>query len=132
MLDIQASYPTALGRITIIKSMALSKLSHVAMVCPLQDSNILQDLKKMAFNFLWKNKPDRLKRCEAELPIDRGGLNMPDIETFWQSLKMTWSRRLLSESGLWHKILQTNLLYCNHDLRDIWFGGPSLLNEIGN
>ena len=123
---------TPLGRITIIKSMALSKLSHVAMVCPLQDTNTLQDLKKMAFKFLWKNKPDRIKRCEAELPIERGGLNMPDIETFWKSLKMTWSRRLLSESSLWHKILQANLLYCNHDLRDIWFGGPTLLEKISN
>ena len=121
-----------LGRITIIKSMALSKLSHVAMVCPLINSNILQELKKMAFNFLWKNKPDRIKRCEAELPIDRGGLNMPDIETFWHSLKLTWTRRLMLPSGMWYKILQANLLYSNHDVTDIWFGGPTLLRKIAN
>ena len=119
-----------LGRITIIKSMALSKLSHVAMVCPLLDHNILKDLKKMAYNFLWNNKPDRMKRCETELPLDKGGLSMPDIESFWLSLKLTWSRRLMSPSCLWQKILQANLLYCNHDMKDVWFGGPTLLRKV--
>ena len=119
-----------LGRITVIKSMALSKLSHVAMVCPLADPNILKELKTMAYNFLWKNKPDRIKRSEAELPIEKGGLNMPDIETFWSSLKLTWSRRLMLPDCLWQKILKANLLYVNHDMMDIWFGGPMLLNLV--
>ena len=118
------------GRITIIKSLALSKLSHVAMVCPLLNHNILKDLKKMAYDFLWKNKPDRMKRCETELRTDKGGLNMPDIETFWLSLKLTWSRRLMAPSCMWQKILEANLLYCNHEITDIWFGGPTLLKKM--
>ena len=121
---------TPLGKITIIKSMALSKLSHVAMVCPLIDPNILQELKSMAFKFLWNNKPDRMKRCEAYLPVDKGGLNMPDIEIFWSSLKMTWARRLMTPSCLWQKILNLNLLYVNHDIGDIWYGGPTLLSAV--
>ena len=121
---------TPLGKITIIKSMALSKLSHVAMVCPLMDPNILQELRTMSFNFLWNCKPDRMKRCDITLPFDKGGLNMPDIEIFWSSLKMTWSRRLMSPDCLWQKILHLNLLYINHDMGDIWYGGPKLLRLI--
>ena len=100
------------------------------MVCPLLNSNILNQLKMMAYNFLWNNKPDRMKRCETELRIEKGGLNMPDIETFWLSLKLTWSRRLMSPSCLWQKILHVNLLFCNHDMVDIWFGGPTLLRKV--
>ena len=55
---------------------------------------------------------------------------MPDIETFWLSLKLTWSRRLMSPSCLWQKILHVNLLFCNHDMVDIWFGGPTLLRKV--
>ena len=102
------------------------------MVCPLVDPNILKELKNMTFNFLWNGKPDRLKRSESYLPVDRGGLNMPDIEFFWSSLKMSWARRLMSPSCLWQKIFDLNLMYINHDMKDIWFGGPTMLNFIAD
>ena len=121
---------TPIGRITVIKSMALSKLSHVVLVCPHISPNILKELISMSFKFLWKNKPDRMKRCDVTLPYEKGGLNMPDIETFWASLKMSWTRRLMSRDCLWHKILKLNLIFINHDMNDIWFGGPKLLNSI--
>ena len=55
---------------------------------------------------------------------------MPDIEIFWSSLKMAWSRRLMSSSCLWQQILELNLLYINHDMSDIQYGGPTLLKQI--
>ena len=55
---------------------------------------------------------------------------MPDIQTFWDSLKMSWSRRLMSKDCLWQKILQLNLMYANHEMSDIWFGGPNLLKSM--
>ena len=123
---------TPFGKITIIKSLALSKLSHVAMVCPLVDRSLLTKLKSMSFNFLWNGKPDRMKRIEAGLPSEKGGLNMPDIEAFWASLKMTWARRLLATDCLWQKVLKLNLLYVDHDMCDLWYGGPTLLDKIAN
>ena len=58
---------TPLGKVTVIKSMALSKLSHVVLVCPHLGKEKLDVLIKMSFNFLWSNKPDRVKRVEAVL-----------------------------------------------------------------
>ena len=121
---------TPIGKVTVIKSLALSKLSSIAMVCPLTDLNNLKELKNMTFRFLWKGKPDRIKREDSYLPVSMGGLNMPDIECFWSSLKMSWARRLMSPSCLWQKILQLNLLHINYDMGDIWYGGPTLLNII--
>ena len=63
----------------------------------------------------------------VSLPIDKGGLNLPDLKVFWASLKLSWSRRLMSPSCVWQKILNLNLLYINHEMHDIWFGGPTLL-----
>ena len=123
---------TPMGKITIIKSLALSKLSHVAMVCPIVDQSLITKLKNMSFNFLWNGKPDRMKRTETYLPSEKGGLNMPDIEAFWASFKMTWVRRLMAPNCLWQKILKLNLLYVDNDMGDIWFGGPTLLRKIAN
>ena len=110
--------------------MALSKLSHVVLVCPHIETNVMKNLISLSFSFLWKNKPDRMKRCDATLPLDKGGLNMPDIEKFWAGLKLSWSRRLMQTDCLWQKILQLNLLAVGHELKDIWFGGPSLVKVI--
>ena len=55
---------------------------------------------------------------------------MPNIEQFWDSLKLSWSRRLMSSEGIWQKILQLNLLYNNYDMADIWYGGPTLVQKI--
>ena len=122
---------TPYGKITIIRSMALSKLSHIVLVCPHIAPGVLNELELLSFHFLWNNKPDRLKRCEATLPYEKGGLNMPNIGIFWDSLKSSWSRRLMTSDGVWKKILELNLLANNDNMADIWFGGPALVGKIG-
>ena len=112
--------------------MALSKLSHLVLVCPHDNGDNISKLEKMFYNFIWNGKPDRLKRCYVTLPINKGGLNLPDLKTFWSSLKLTWSRRLMSPNCFWQKILNLNLLFINHEMKDIWFGGPSMLKNIAN
>ena len=121
---------TPMGKITVIKALALSKLSHVVMVCPHLGEDKLKYLTKISFKFLWSNKPDRVKQSEAVLPISLGGLNMPDIGVFWDSLKCTWIRRLMNHGTAWHKILQANLLYHGYDVDDLIFGGPEALKKI--
>ena len=138
MDDIQKLYNSWLyrhlspfGRISVIKSLALSKLSHVVLVCPHIEPEVLGELTTMSFKFLWKNKPDRIKRVDAMLPLNLGGLNMPDIGTFWDSLKISWARRLLATDCVWQKILQLNLLYEGYDMKDILFGGPKFMKIAG-
>ena len=120
---------TPLGKITVIKTMALSQLSHVVLVCPHLGQDRANLLNKLSYQFLWSNKPDRVKRTEAVLPVKYGGLNMPDIKTFWESLKCTWARRLMSYGTAWHKVLQANLLSCGLDFNEFLFSGPNELNK---
>ena len=56
---------------------------------------------------------------------------MPNIGKFWDSLKSSWSRRLMTSDGVWKKILELNLLANNDNMSDIWFGGPALVVKIG-
>ena len=120
-----------LGRITVIKSLALSKLSSVVLVCPHISPNVLKELTNISYQFLWKNKPDRMKRVEAMLPLEKGGLNMPSISDFWKSLKISWARRLMNSDCAWQKVLQLNILRAGFEQKDILYGGPDLLYKIG-
>ena len=121
---------TPYGKITIIKSLALSKLSHIALVVP---SLALKDLKKLEvilFSFIWSNKNSRVAKVDAVKPLKNGGLGMVDIKTFWQSLKCSWVRRLLKTNAFWPSILEINLKEINSQTNQILFAGPSFLKEI--
>ena len=78
---------TVYGKLTVIKSLALSKLSHLALVLPNLDKNKLKILETLLFKFLWGNKPDKVSRDHVKLPEKAGGLGLVDIKQFWSSLK---------------------------------------------
>ena len=51
---------TPLGKITVIKSMLLSRLINLFTSLPTPHS-ILEDINKVFFHFIWNMKPDKIK-----------------------------------------------------------------------
>ena len=100
---------TVYGKITVVKSLALSKLSHLALVLPDLDSKQIKILENLIFKFIWNNKPDKVARDHVRLAEKAGGLGMVDIKQFWQSLKFSWIRRLINTSPFWPKILEQSV-----------------------
>ena len=45
---------TPYGRITIIKTLALPKITHIATAIPNLDNKLIEDIQKILFDFLWK------------------------------------------------------------------------------
>ena len=121
---------TPYGKIVVIKSLALSKLSHIAMVVPDLSKTELKKLDKICFDFLWSNKPAKVCKVDAVLPEKRGGIGMVDIVTFWKSFKCSWLRRILNSNDFWPKILGIELKKQNCNLNDLFFSGPSKLLEL--
>ena len=64
------------------------------------------------------------------LPYEKGGLNMLNIGKFWESLKMSWIRRMQTSSDVWWQILQLNLLQLNCDITDLCYGGPNRFYDL--
>ena len=58
---------TPYGRLVIIKTLALSKLSHAALVIPSLDKSRIKEIEALMFKFLWKNKPDKVAREDSKL-----------------------------------------------------------------
>ena len=91
---------TPLGKITVIKSMILSKLTYLFMNLPDPPVDFIQELQNVLYTFLWNGKPARIKRSVVCKPYMDGGLQMVDICTFISSLKISWMRRLWRDSVL--------------------------------
>ena len=83
---------TPLGRITVIKSLALSK---VILALPTPSKKILNELQKMVYGYLWNKGPDKIKWAVVIQNYENGGLRLTEVDTFMKSLKLTWLRRIL-------------------------------------
>ena len=86
---------TPLGKITVIKSLALSKINYLILALPNLFKKIIDELQIMFYQYLLDKKPDKIKRTIITQNYTEGGLRMIDVFTFMKSLKLTWLRRIL-------------------------------------
>ena len=49
---------TLIGRVTVIKSLMLSKFAYLFLALPNQPGDLLRKLERMFFKFLWNKGPD--------------------------------------------------------------------------
>ena len=88
-------------------------------------SNTGGEVRKNLFNFIWKNKKDRMKRTSLYQDLEKGGIRMTDIDIMFRSLRLPWIPRLLTAGDcnwytvpyhLFRKLGGLNfLLRCNYD-----------------
>ena len=122
------------GKLVVIKTLALSKLSHLALVLPDLNANQIKLLESLTFNFLWDNKTDKVSRDHSKLAEKAGGLGALDLKSFWQSLKFSWLRRATSTSAFWPKILEREVGdIVGHEVTipEILQFGPNFLTFVG-
>ena len=81
------------GKITIFKSLAISKTVYLALLT-IFAKNVIFDLKEIENRFLWSNKKSKIKHSTLCNDYKNGGLKNIDIELKVISLKDSWIRRL--------------------------------------
>ena len=52
-------------------------------------------LKQIFYKFLWNGKKDKFKRSIIINEYEEGGLKMPNVQSFYKALKMSWLHKLL-------------------------------------
>ena len=87
-----------MGRITIIKSLALAKFIHLLLALPNPPDNLLKNIEKVFYKFLWNGGPDRIKRSIIVKNFKAGGLRMINLPEFIKALKISWFRRVIQNS----------------------------------
>ena len=118
---------TVLGRITIFKSLAFSKVIYQCNNIKVPDDFIKQ-LIQVAYNFIWQGKPEKVRRNTVIADYEHGGLKMLDIESFLEAQKVIWVKRLqTSDEGSWmaypkyyfNKLLGMDSFRCNTDIKKL-------------
>lgn len=105
---------TIKGKVTILNTQAMPLLLYAASVLHIPD-NIINDIDKLFFDFIWPNGKHHVKKCVLVQQIEDGGIKMPDIASKIKALKITWVQRLCYSdnqyTNLVKKILNVDNLY---------------------
>jgi hypothetical protein len=84
-----------IGKITILKSLAFSKIIYQTGIIP-SPPKFIEHINDLAFKCIWKNKKDKIKRKTIIADYTEGGLKMLDINSFIKAQRAMWVKRLLS------------------------------------
>ena len=86
--------------------------------------NFATEVNKIVFDFIWKQKPAKIKKTTLIKKKSDGGLGMKDFALFDNALKLTWVRPVCSDLDTpWKYIPKsslstvggTKLFQCNYD-----------------
>jgi hypothetical protein len=116
-----------IGKITILKSLAFSKIIYPCGML-YTPKFVIDQLIKIAYAFIWNSKPNKIKRNTLIADYKNGGLKMLDIESFIKAQKAMWVKRLTDhQTGSWKtyplkllgKLLGNNSFKCSLSKQDI-------------
>ena len=82
---------TLKGKITIIKSLGISQILYVMNMLFVPKWVIVKS-EKILYDFLWNDKPAKIRRKTICAQIDKGGLKMVNIDIMIKSMKLSWLR----------------------------------------
>ena len=112
---------TLLGKVTIIKSLALPIISYSISNCNTPPW-AFKNVSSLFFKFLW-NGSEKVKRRSIIGKSDQGGLNMIDVEGHFKAIKASWVKRLLlaDKSASWFYLpaMYLNKLHIRDTIHDI-------------
>ena len=98
------------GKITVFKSMALSKITHLALVKTMPPF-ITDQLNKRQKNFIWSGLNPKIKNSTINNNYKNGGLKNVNIAAKISSLQSSWIKRLLDENFYDWKILPLHIIH---------------------
>ena len=85
---------TPIGKITLIKTLMVSKITYLLINLPDPPSKFLADLDNILTRFLWGGKVNRIKKSTTYKAYHEGGLKMYNIYSSLSTFKISWLKRL--------------------------------------
>ena len=92
---------TLIGKITIIKTLLISKIIHILLSLPKPSEAYFNKIENIFFKFLWQDKPPKFKISILENSTANGGLQFPDIRKIDLIMKASWLKRLYRSDEGW-------------------------------
>ena len=104
-----------IGRVTVIKTLAIPKLVHILTVLPNPNLQFINTLNEVFSTFLWNNKKGKINRNLMAQALEEGGLKLTHIQSQISALKIRWARYLLIDASDWVNIFQDVTGYIDCD-----------------
>ena len=92
---------TPYGKVTIIKSLLISKITQMLLSLPSPSVLCIKELNVTFAKFLWCGKPPKWRKEILEGEYSHGGLKLHNISLFDKILKLSWLKRYISSFGKW-------------------------------
>lgn len=115
-----------MGKITVVKSLVVSKLVHLFISLPSPPIDLIKQLNSMLYKFIWNDGPDRIKRQVLWQKYKAGGQQMINLDVFIKALKVSWMKRLLFTDGNWQMLCSDVVL---SDLTDLQCLGANFIDK---
>ena len=97
---------TIFGKVTVIKTMCIPKLNHIAVVVPNPSCAHLRALESELKQFISRNNPSVVDEKTRKMTVKEGGFGVPNVNTFWKAIRMSWLRRSIGSESTWVKLHQ--------------------------
>jgi len=122
-------YLSLLGKITVIKTLAIPKIIHILSVLPSPGHNYIEQLESLFKKFIWNNKRARISFEQLCRPVEDGGLKMTGITTLIEAIRISWIRRLLIGEGGWQDLFDRTI---SEDRALVWELDNESLTTFGD
>ena len=98
------------GKITVFKSLVLSKITHLALVKTISPS-IIDQLNRTPQNFIWDGLNPKIKNSTTNNDYENGGLKNVNIAAKINSLQSSWIKKLFDENFHDWKIIPLHIIH---------------------
>ena len=92
---------TPMGRVTVYKSLILSKIIHLLQALPSPKRETITNIERLATNFIWRGKRHEINNQLICASLEQGGLNMFNLSEFDKSLKISWLQKIHTQEPDW-------------------------------
>ena len=96
---------TYFGRANIAKTCLIAKFTHIAAVIPPPKPNLMKKIEKFFTTFINGSKRATIPKDIIFSSKENGGLGLPNLRDFFNSMGMTWFRRTSSSNSFWLTLL---------------------------
>ena len=86
--------------------MCIPKLNQIAAVVPNPSCTHLRSLELELKQFIANNNPNVVDDKTRKMTVKDGGFGVPNVNTFWKSIRMSWLRRSIGSESTWFKLHQ--------------------------
>ena len=105
------------GKITVFKSLALSKITNLALVKTIPPS-IIDQLNKTQKNLIWKELNPKIKNSNINNNYENGGIKNVNIAAKIRSLQRSWIKTLFYENFHDWKIFPLHIIHKSRVFRN--------------